>query len=92
MSTWQTMNDADSRDHNKKMTIESDSKGIMLISEVCGASKKSLSERKMFLRIQNLKRRAFRLRKLIDSSDDVDERKRAIREYVRLIGQITSNN
>ena len=74
------------------MISESYSNSIMLISEVCGASKKSLSERKMFLSIQNLKRRAFRLRKLIDSSDNVDERKRAITEYVRLIGQITSNN
>lgn len=46
----------------------------------------------MFLNIQSLKRRAFRLRRLIDSSEDGDERKEAIREYVRVIGQITSNN
>ena len=63
----------------------------MLISEIQGASKKSLSKGKMFLSIQNLKRRAFRLREFIDSSDDVEKRKRAIREYVRVIGQITNN-
>ena len=74
------------------MISEYNPNSIMLISVVCGAGKKSLSKRKIFLSIQSLKRRAFRLRMFIDSSDDVEERKRAIREYVRLIGQITSNN
>jgi len=49
-------------------------------------------KKEMFLNIQSLKRRAFRLRRFIDSSDDDEERKKAIREYVNLIGQITSNN
>ncbi|MDH5596318.1 MAG: hypothetical protein OEY40_06355 [Candidatus Bathyarchaeota archaeon] len=44
------------------------------------------------MNIQSLKRRAFRLRRLIDSSDDGEERKKAIKEYVHLIGQITGNN
>ena len=78
--------------YDTKLISKSDSNSTTLISEVCRAGKKSLSKKEMLLNIQSLKRRAFRLRRLIDSSDDGEERKKAIKEYVHLIGQITGNN
>jgi hypothetical protein len=43
------------------------------------------------LEISKLKRRAFHLRRRIDSSEDGLQRKRLIEDYVRIIWQIQNN-
>jgi len=44
------------------------------------------------LSIEKMKRRAFHLRLLIDSSKNKEEKEKAIREYVSLIERISWNN
>ena len=60
-------------------------------ADSCSAMK-SLSLEGDVLNIQKMKRRAFRLRRLIDRSKNKEEKKEAIREYVGLIKRISRND
>ncbi len=65
---------------------------ITFISNCLLATKRPLREGDGFLGDKKLKHRAFRLRLLIDSTEDHEVKEQAIKDYVRLIHLMNQNN